>query len=187
MTQIKVDKITTYGKVSGEFQEGEYVMFDIPLTIPGGWVKSVDDDNVLVEYETLKKDIYGGDITPKVNFVTSKEREDKLITNLSHRQIDYRAPNDEEYNALNEYLKKDWDKLSDDYYENIDRNRLTIYDINDDFKIINQNECLIYQWDNGTESVSFDTYRYAYKHGIIYPYDTNEDEDECKENINGLF
>ena len=188
MKQVKVDKMMLYGKINGEFEEGEYVMFDIPLTISGGVITNNDDGNVLITYDTLKKNIYGHDITPKVNFNTNDELGDNLSTMASHSQIGNRPPTDEEYNAINDYLKKDWVRLDmSTEYKDISRDDLFVYDINKDFKIINQNECLISKWDDGKETVSWDTYRYSYKHGLIYPYDTNENEDYCEEDISGLF
>jgi len=187
MKQVKVDKMMLYGKIDGKFQEGEYIQFDTPLTISGGRINSNDDGNVLITFDTLKENIYGHDITPKVNFNTNDELMDEPSEMISHKDIDDRVPNDEEYNVLNEYLKKDYTKLELSDYEDIKRHRVTVYDINEDFKILNHSECTIYQWDDGKETVNWETYRYAYKHGLIYPYESNENYDHCQEDISGLF
>lgn len=187
MKQVKVDKMMLYGKMNGEYCEGEYVMFDTPITISGGRIGNNDDGNVLITYDTLKENIYGHDITPKINFHTQEEIVKDSSQMVSYHDIDYRTPNDEEYMALNEYLKDDYNQLELKDYKDIKRDRITVYDINKDFKIINHNECTLYKWDNGNETVNWDTYRYAYKYGLIYPYDVNETGDNCEEDISELF
>ena len=182
MKQVKVDKMILQGNINGDFQEGEQVIFDTPLTIEGGMIHK-DGDNVVIVYDTLKNNMYGHDITPKVNFTTIDEREDNPSYMVDRREITYRSPNDDEYNAINKFLKDDYGKG----YKDMDRNGLTVYDINENFKIINSHECRIYKFSDGKETVSWDTYSYAYKHGLIYPYDINETDDDCEENISGLF
>lgn len=182
MKQVKVDKMILQGSINGDFQEGEQVIFETPLTIESGMIHK-DGDNVVIVYDTLKSNIHGHDITPRVNFTTIDERSDNINYVVDHKEITYRSPNDDEYNALNNFLKNEYGEG----YKDMDRNGLTVYDINENFKIINSNECLIYKLSNGKETVSWDTYRYAFKHGLIYPYDGNETDDDCEEDISGLF
>lgn len=187
MKQVKVDKLMLYGQIDGQFKEGEYMHFDTPITISGGRIVNNRNGSVLITYDTLKQNMYGHDITPKVNLYSQEEMINASKTMVSYKDIDYREINDEEYNAINEYLKKDYSQLEHCRYQDIKRSRLTVYDVNEDFKILNHNCCSIYQWDDGKETVDWNTYRYAYKHGLIYPYDENENEDDCVEDIDSLF
>lgn len=187
MKQIKVDKLMLYGQIDGQFEEGEYMHFDAPITISGGRIFNGPNGSILISYDTLKENIYGHNITPKVILYTNEEMINESKTMLSYKDIDCREINDDEYVALNEYLKQDYNPTETGEYNDIKRSRLTVYDVNQDFKIINNNDCSIYQWSDGKESVQFDTFRYAYKHGLIYPYDSNENEDDCEEDIDELF
>jgi hypothetical protein len=184
MKQVKVDKMILKGNINGDFQEGEQVMFDVPLTIPSGRIYS-DEDGVIIVYDTLKKNIHREDITPRVNFLTNDEIKEDPSYMVDWFEKKHREPNDEEYNVLNEFLREEYN--DDDKYTNLDRDCLTVYDIHKDFKILNHSSCTIYRWSNGKESVSWDTYRYAYRHGLLYPYDSNEDSDDCEIDISGLF
>jgi hypothetical protein len=186
MKQIKVDKVMLMGITSNQVEDGEYVQFEIPMTIDGGRI-TIDGDNVLITYNTLKENMYGHDITPKVNFFNSKDVIENESEVESMNDIELRPINDEEYNAINEFLKEDYNRiLSDDTYVNQKRSRLSVYDINDDFKIINVNDCTVYNMSNGKSHVNWDTFRYAYKHGLIYPYDENESGDDCNEDISEI-
>lgn len=98
-----------------------------------------------------------------------------------------RLANDAEYNAINEEYKKDHHTLGDQFeYENIDRNDLIVYDVNDDFKIINVNYCGVFT-QRGKEHVVFSMDRFAYKYGILYIYEEDDNIDICEEDIDELF
>ena len=98
-----------------------------------------------------------------------------------------RPINDAEYNAINEEYKKDHYTLGDQYeYKDIDRNDLIVYDVNDDFKLINVNFCGILVRD-GKEYVLFGTDKFAFKYGILYPYEEGDNIDVCEEDIDELF
>jgi hypothetical protein len=183
MKQVKVDKLILQGEMNGNFVEGEYVAFDIPLTIEGGIIHKAEDDVILIVSETLKKNMYGKDITPKVNLLDNDIFMDNAYNRVSYKELTHRPSNKDEYNALNEFLRKEF---AMDGYQDIDKNNLTVYDINEDYKIINHNECIVSKLKNGKEVVSWDIYRYAYKYGFIFPYDITETNDNCVEDISDV-
>ena len=98
-----------------------------------------------------------------------------------------RPVNDTEYNAINEEYKKDHHTLGNAYeYKDVDRNDIIVYDVNDDFKIINYNYCGILLQD-GKEHVMFGTDRFAFKYGLLYLYEQDDNIDDCVEDIDELF
>lgn len=186
MYQLKVDKIMLSGEFTGKCEVGDQIFLDIPLTVESGVITEINDNTMFITYNTLKSNMYGHDITPRTTFSNTSDLTGDEPYMIKDRTIGLRPPTDEEYNALNDYLKKDYGedlRLWEDY----DRSQMNVYDVTEDFKIINSNECLISTFSDGKDIVSFDTYRYAYKHGLIYPYNQNETTDECVENIDGLI
>ncbi len=98
-----------------------------------------------------------------------------------------RPVNNEEYNAINEEYKKDHHTLGDEFeYVDIDRSDIIVYDVNDDFKMIYVNYCAVYM-ERDKETVSFSTDRFAYKYGLLYLYELDDNKDDCVEDIDSLF
>lgn len=183
MKQIKVERIMVQGKVSKNIKQGEQVFFEHPILIEGGFVTGNKDGNITITHETIRENIYGEDITPKVNVCEMDELMDGHVVSIT--DLDMRVPTDEEYDAVNEYLKNDWGDYSG--WEDIKRHNLTVFEINEDFKIIHNSECEIILNNKGERFVQWETYSYAYKHGIIYPYSEVERSDDYEENLTGLF
>lgn len=187
MKQIKVNTLTLTGAVNCKLEEGWNIIFAEPIKINGGKVTKIDGDNVTITYNTQKENLYGHDITPRINFGTNDDIEFDM--SLETQDIELRAPNDAEYNALNEFLKNDYCQVDEDgfTYKDIIRNRLMVYEINENFKILNISECTIFKSFSGKSSVTWDTFRYALKYGNIYPYNEETTSDECQEDISGLM
>ena len=184
MKQVAVDKIIAVGTINGNIKEGEQIFFDTPIKIESGIIESIQGNKVTITYQTLKTNIHGHDITPKINFDYFDENEDHPHL-VDIKEIYLREPTQNEYEAINEFLKKEYN--DDEKYTDIERHRINVHDVTDDFKIINYDQCSIYKWSNGKETVHWDTYRYAYKHGFIYPYNNMEESDDCVEDLGNII
>jgi hypothetical protein len=188
---FKIENIVLTGTVDGDIELGEQLMLDHDITTNGGIVVSKVDNNVVVKYETLKKNIHKEDITPKIGYITStdiKESFEKEVTLKEYHSVYPRSIKDDEYNLMDGYVRNLVVKSSGDenLHESLDRNELRVIDVTEDYKVIIHEYYFVNEYEDGSKTIDWGTERYALKYGIIYPYNSQEEGDTVDVDITGL-
>ena len=205
---FKINNIQLSGTIiGGNIDIMEQMILDHDISVPSGVVIKKQGNEITIKYETLKKNIHNDDITPTIEFNSTKDFSKEQAIDLNdYNRLKTRDINDEEYNAINEYNKRlefkadryfnpleegdieeiETQKFTEHEYENIDRNELSVTDITEDFKIITHSSTLMNLWSNGTKTIDWGTERYALKYGIIYPYNSNQNSDDVDVDLSGL-
>ena len=205
---FKINNIQLSGTIiGGNIDIMEQMILDHDISVPSGVVIKKQGNEITIKYETLKKNIHNDDITPTIEFNSTKDFSKEQAIDLNdYNRLKTRDINDEEYNAINEYNKClefkadryfnpleegdieeiETQKFTEHEYENIDRNELSVTDITEDFKIITHSSTLMNLWSNGTKTIDWGTERYALKYGIIYPYNSNQNSDDVDVDLSGL-
>ena len=205
---FKINNIQLSGTIiGGNIDIMEQMILDHDISVPSGVVIKKQGNEITIKYETLKKNIHNDDITPTIEFNSTKDFSKEHAIDLNdYNRLKTRDINDEEYNAINEYNKRlefkadryfnpleegdieeiETQKFTEHEYENIDRNELSVTDITEDFKIITHSSTLMNLWSNGTKTIDWGTERYALKYGIIYPYNSNQNSDDVDVDLSGL-
>jgi hypothetical protein len=205
---FKINNIQLSGTIiGGEIHIMEQMILDHEISVPSGVVIKKQGDEITIMYETLKKNIHNDDITPTIEFNSTKDFSKEQAIDLNdYIRLKTRDINDEEYTAINEYNKRlelkadryfnpledgdieeiETQKFTEHEYEDIARHELSVVDVTEDYKVLIHNFTFVNLWSDGTKTIDWGTERYALKYGIIYPYNSNQDSDDVDVDLSGL-
>lgn len=92
----------------------------------------------------------------------------------------------EEKELLYKFITKDKEITEEKMLDLFEFSNLISYDLTDTHILVFENRCEIVHFTNGTSTVDSGMSRYAIRHGIVYPYNDDDDFDSLDEDISEI-
>lgn len=188
MKRFKLEKVILIGSTEDEITPGEQLYFDKDIDICSGVVSSVVGNNVVIEYEPIKENFKGDDITPIIDCSTYDDLK-YYGYEMDSDELTPRDATEYETNCLNDYFKREMRNSiigTDEDFEPINSNSLKVFEINEDYKILIHLTCSVMTYSKGSSSVLFDSTKYALRYGVVYSYDDGDHLDDVDIDISGI-